>query len=149
MTEAMYNISESEMREIEKIEESQMRNIFKVETGIQVPIHLMYLDGGQVPARYIVKRFELNFLQYIMHQKESSLLYRMLEAQKNEPVRGDWLSECKQIIEEFGINLSMEEIRMMTRNSFRKLTKQKSGDMAFKALLNKPAAQAAGADPSR
>ena len=37
---------------------------------------------------------------------------------------------------------------MKKRNSFRKLTKQKSGDMAFKALLNKPAAQAAGADPS-
>ena len=31
----------------------------------------------------------------------------------------------------------MEEIRMMTRNGFRKLTKQKSGYMAFKALLHK------------
>ena len=52
-------------------------------------------------------------------------------------MRGDRFSECKQIIEEFGINLSMEEISMMTRNGFRKLTKQKSGDMAFKSLLNK------------
>ena len=27
-----------------------MKNIFQVKTGIQVPLHLMYLDLGQVPA---------------------------------------------------------------------------------------------------
>ena len=36
-TEALYNISENEMREIENIKEVQMRNIFQVNTGIQVP----------------------------------------------------------------------------------------------------------------
>ena len=97
----MYNISQSEMREIEKIEESQMRNIFKVKTGIQVPIHLMYLDGGQVPARYTVKRFKLNFLPYIMHQKKSSLLYRMLEAQKSVPVRGIGFLSARRSLRSF------------------------------------------------
>ena len=50
------------MREIEKIEEDQMRNIFQVKTGIQVPINLIYLELGQVPARYQIQRFNLNFL---------------------------------------------------------------------------------------
>ena len=36
-TEALYNITESEMRGIEQIEGDQMRNIFQVKTGIQVP----------------------------------------------------------------------------------------------------------------
>ena len=76
---------------------AQMRNIFKVETVIQVPIYFIYLDGGQVPAIYTIKIFRLNFLQYILHQKESSLLYRMLEAQQKQPVKGDWFSECTQI----------------------------------------------------
>ena len=68
-TKALYNITENEMREIEKIEEDQMRNIFQVNTGIQVPIHLMYLELGQVPARFQIQRFTLNFLQYILQLK--------------------------------------------------------------------------------
>ena len=51
-TEAMYNITEKEMRQLERIEEDHMRNILDVKTGIQVPLHIMYLDLGQVPARY-------------------------------------------------------------------------------------------------
>ena len=61
-TEAMYNITENELRELERIEENQMKNIFKADTGIQVPLHVMHLDGGQVPARYQIKRYKLNFL---------------------------------------------------------------------------------------
>ena len=74
-TEAMYNVTENEIREIERIEEKQMKNIFKAETGIQVPLHIMYLDGGQVPARYQIKRYKLNFMQYILQQDEESLMY--------------------------------------------------------------------------
>ena len=48
--------NEKEMRQLERIEEDHMRNILDVKTGIQVPLHLMYLDLGQVPARYQVKR---------------------------------------------------------------------------------------------
>ena len=95
------------------------------------PIYLIYLDGGQVPTTYTVYKFKLNFLQYIMHQKESSLLYGVLETKKTKKklsqcsaVRGNWLSECDQIFEEFETNLSMEEIRMMKRYSCRKRTEQ-------------------------
>ena len=59
-TEAMYNITQKDLRELEKIEEDQMKNVFPVKTGIQVPLHIMYLDLGQVPARYQVKRYKVN-----------------------------------------------------------------------------------------
>ena len=52
-----------------------------------------------VPPRYTIKRFKLNFFQYILHQKELSLLYRMLEAQQKQPSRGDWFSKCSEIKE--------------------------------------------------
>ena len=74
--EAMYNLTEKELRELERIEENQRKNIFKVETEI----HLMYLDGAQVPAKYQIQRYKLNFLQYVLQQEESSILYTMLEA---------------------------------------------------------------------
>ena len=117
-TEAMYNITENEIRELERIEEKQMKSIFKAETGIQVPLHIMYLDGGQVPARYQIKRYKPNFMQYILQQNEESLLYKMLEAQILQPVKGDWFSECYKILEEFNIILQPESIKLMKREEF-------------------------------
>ena len=121
--EAMYNITEKEMRELERIEEAQMKNIFQAETGIQVPLHIMYLDLGQIPARYQIKRYKLNFLQYILHQEEKSILYKMLQAHETKPVQGDWFSECMKIRKCFNIELSNQEIKSLTRICFRKITK--------------------------
>ena len=85
----------------------------------------MYLDGGQIPARYQIQRYKLNFMQYILQQDEESLLYQMLDAQKEQPVKGDWFSECNKILEEFEINLGSERIKTMSRQEFKRLTKDK------------------------
>ena len=135
--EATYNLTEKDLRELKRIEENQMKNIFKAETGIQVPLHLMYLEGGQVPARYQIQRYKLNFLQYILQQEENSILYTMLEAQRNHRVRGDWFSECEETLKSFEIDISIEDIKSMTRKNFRKITKQKSEEIAFKQLILK------------
>ena len=97
----------------------------------------MYLDGGQVPARYQIQRYKLNFLQYILQQEEESLLYKMLEAQQKQPVKGDWYSECCKIIENFEIELSFETIKSMTRENFKRLTKERSENLAFLELVKK------------
>ena len=44
----------------------------------------------------------------------------MLEAQQKQPVRGDWFSDCTEIIEEFGISMNIEEIQSMSRKQFEK-----------------------------
>ena len=46
---------------------------------------------------------KLVFYQYILQQEETSLLFRFLMAQKEEPRRGDWYSEVQQILKEFEI----------------------------------------------
>ena len=93
----------TELRALERIEEDQMRNVLQVKTGIQVPLHLMYLDLGQTPARYQIYRFKINFLQYILQQEKETLLFKMLDAQQIRPVRGDWFSDVRQIMQELNI----------------------------------------------
>jgi hypothetical protein len=136
-TEAMTHLNEKEIRELERIEEDQMRNIMQVKTGIQVPLHLMYLDLGQTPARYQIYRYKMNFLQYILHQKEESLLSRMLYAQQIRPVRGDWFSGVRQIMEDMHIIMKIEDIKNMSRREFRNLTKLRCEEAAFSDLISK------------
>ena len=61
----------------------------------------------------------------------------MLDAQKEQPVKGDWFSECNKILEEFEINLGSERIKTMSRQEFKRLTKDKSEERAFSELIYK------------
>ena len=61
----------------------------------------------------------------------------MLQAQENNPVQGDWFSECLEIRKCFNIELSLQEIKSLTRKCFRKITKQKCEEIAFKDLIIK------------
>ena len=50
-------------------------------------------------------------LQFILQQNQKCLLHQMLLAQKEHPIRGDWVSEVSKSIEDLGIDLKFEEIR--------------------------------------
>ena len=80
----------------------------------------MYLDLGQKPARP-ENRFKMNFLLYLLQEEEESLLYRMLNAHQNHPVRGYWYSGVHKIMEEMNIVLEIQEIQDMSRIQFRKI----------------------------
>ena len=133
-TEAFYNITENEMRQIEIIEESQMREIFGKKTGIKVSTHLIILELGQIPARFVIKRRKLNYYQKILHTDRSSPRHSMLAAQMKHPTKGDWYSECVQILHEFNIHLTSEEIRSMKSNKFKNIVKARSHEAAHKYL---------------
>ena len=63
-TEAMIDIKEDDFRKIEQLEEEQMRLLFKTEKSCS--LHLLYLESGQKPARFVIKRKILDFYQYIL-----------------------------------------------------------------------------------
>ena len=68
---------------------------------------------------------KLVFYPYILQQEENSLLYRFLMAQKEEPRRGDWYSEVQQILKEFEITNTENEIQSIPPNIFKNLVKKK------------------------
>ena len=132
--ETMYNISEKEYRQIERIEEDMMRRIFK--TGRGCSIYQLYFEAGQLPARILIKRMKLIFFQYILTQKEDSLLFTFLMAQKKCPTRGDWFSDVIHILEEFEIYISEEDLKIMPRHRFKIIVKQKAENAGLRYLKN-------------
>ena len=59
----MYDVLETELRALQKIEESVLLIVSK--THRSCPRHLLYLKTGMYLARYQVHRQMLNFLQYV------------------------------------------------------------------------------------
>jgi hypothetical protein len=91
-SETYYNLKETEVRQLERIEENFLRKLFETTRGC--PISQLYLESGHTPARYEAMRLRLLFLKYILNEKPDSLIYKFLQLQIENPTRGDWASSC-------------------------------------------------------
>ena len=85
--EAWYNLSTSEVTELEKVDEDLLRKV--LECPISTPKEMLYLELGVSPIRNIIRSRRLNFLQYILHEDKESLMYTFLEAQIDNPAKND------------------------------------------------------------
>ena len=116
--ETCYNINEKEYRIIETYEERLLTDA--MQTGSKCPRAILYLDLGVCPARFVVKKYKLNFLHYILNQHEKSLLHRFFTAQLENPTKGDWVTEMKKYIIELEIASSFEEVKTITKTRHEK-----------------------------
>ena len=109
-----YNMNEKEHRLIESYEERLL--IEAIQTGSKCPRAILYLELGLCPARFIINKYKLNFLHYILNQDNQSLLKLFFQAQMDFPVKVDRVSEMKEIISDLDIAKSFEEVRKMKKN---------------------------------
>ena len=101
------------MRQIERIEEDFLRQLFKTTKGC--PLTQLYLESGQIPARFEVKKKRLLFLKYILNQTEESTVSKVFVLQIEQPRKGDWASSCMRDLEYLDIRL-LDSIRERTKN---------------------------------
>ena len=87
-----------------------------------------------MPIKFILQSRRLNFLKYILDQEEGSLLKDIFIEQKNEPKQGDWVSIVKKDLKKLDIKLSFNEIKNMSKSSFKKLVTEKCESAAFHNL---------------
>ena len=85
--ETYYNLKEGEIRQLERIEEQFLTELLKTSQGC--PIVQLYLELGQIPARYEIIKIRLLFLKYILDQNPSSMIFKYFELQLESSGKGD------------------------------------------------------------
>ena len=133
--ETFYNMKETEIRQLERIEEGFLRMMFKTSKGC--PITQLYLESGQFPARFAIMKCRLLFLKCLLEENPESLIYQFLKLQFENPTKGDWASSCFNDLRALEINLSLEEIKNITKKQFKDILKQSINQKAFEYLENK------------
>ena len=130
-----YQLKETELRQLERIEESYLRQVLNTTKGC--PINQLYLSVGHYPARFEIQKMRLLYLKYILHENKESLLYKFFTLQLEMPSKGDWTSTCLKDLQELRIKETLDEIRMMSNPQFSKLVKERIKENAFKYLVGK------------
>ena len=106
----------------------------KLLTPISTPTEMLYLEMGVISIRYIIKTRRLNFLQYILHQDENSLVHSCLTAQLENPCPGEWGLTCLNGLEELDIKWNISDMENMSKCSFRNIVRKKTASRTLDYL---------------
>ena len=108
-----------------------------MKTKKSCPISQLYSETGQWPARFEIKKARMFFLKTILDEDEKSMVAQFFKLQLEHPLKGDWVSTCKTDLKEMKIELGLNEIRIMAKDSFQKLVKTRMTEIALKYLSDK------------
>jgi hypothetical protein len=133
--EVWYNLTEWELRKLERADEKLLRNILNCSS--QVSSEILSLELGLLPVRFIIKLRRILYLEHILKQRnKNSLLYNFFIAQMQDPKTNDWVSTVKKDLEDLDINLEFSDIEELGTNKFTKLCKMQVKLKAFEYLQN-------------
>ena len=107
-SEVWYNLSKSNIEELEKLDNILLRKFLQV--GNSVPTAMLHLELGTLPIRFILTTRRLMFLHYILQEDEESLLFSFLLAQMEDPNDGDWWLTVKNEMEELKLDVTLSEV---------------------------------------
>ena len=106
-------------------------------THSKIPIEALYLETKSNPIRYIIASRRLMYLHSILQRKEDELVRKVYEAQMADPAPGDFIELLKEDKESIGIDLTDNEIEMMSKRKFKNHVKEKIERAAFRYLLDR------------
>ena len=133
--ESYYDLKETEVRQLERIEEGFLRELFKTSHGC--PITQLYLECGLIPARLEILKTRLLYLKYILNQNQDSMLYKFFQIQLETSSKGDWAAMCLNDLKTLNIQESLKEIQDMSESKFKNILKDKVSKEALIYLTEK------------
>ena len=131
-SEAWINLTNKNIRMLEQIDESFLSKILEADSNTSNTIK--YLELGVYPIRFEVMKRKIIFLQYILQQEKTSMIYQVLKATLENPIKNDFIKTCTQYLCALDINMSFEEIEEMTERRLKNLVKDKTEKAAFRYL---------------
>ena len=131
-SEAWVNLTEKNIRTLEQMDEMLLSKIMGCDSNTSNVFK--YLELGVCPVRFEIKKRKLLFLHYLLKEDSSTMVYKVLKATVENPVKNDFVQTCEKYMRELNINLTFEQFGKLSKWSARKIVKQKVTDAAFEYL---------------
>ena len=80
-----------------------------------------YLELGILPVRFEIIKRKILFLQYILQQEETSMVYQVFKTTCENSIKNDFVKTCEKYLTTLEINLTFSDIQNMSKWKFKKL----------------------------
>jgi hypothetical protein len=92
-SEAWGNMSDTDIRNFERLDELLLSKVF--ETDANTSNTFKYLELGIYPIVFEIMKRKLIFPQYILRQDKKSMMYKVIKATCENPLKKDYVQTCK------------------------------------------------------
>ena len=131
-SEAWVNLTHANIRSLEQIDEQLLSRILDSEANTSNA--MKYVELGLYPIRFELMKRKFLFLQYMLKQEKSSMMYQVLKATWENPIKNDFVKTCEEYLNILDIKLSFKEIEEMSEWNLKKLVKVKTEAAGLKYL---------------
>ena len=132
-SEAWTNLTDKDIRGLEQSDEILLSKILDSEANSSNTFK--YLELGIAPLRFEIMKRKILFLQYILKQDKSSMVYQVFQSTCENPVKNDFVRNCEKYLNSLDLKLSFKEISEMSKFRFTKLVKEKISVAAYNYLI--------------
>ena len=132
-SEVLYGLNKDHVETLESVDRFFWRKIFQC--PISTPMEIFYMETHTTPVRFILMSRRLMYYWNILHMDESELVKRFYSAQKMSSCKNDWVLQIREDLNQCKIEKSEEEIKKMTKYSFKKLVQKKIAEASKEFLL--------------
>ena len=122
-SEAWHNISEEEIKMLEKVDEYLLRSLVKGHS--KLPVEFLYLEAGAIPVRFLISCRRILYLWTILQRDENELVKRVFRAQQDEVLPGDFVQLVQADLKLIGAETNEMHIQQMSRETFRNEIRKK------------------------
>ena len=134
-SEAWYNVTKTEIELLETVDVQFLRQVLRAPRS--TPKEMLFLETGCVPFREIIRKKRILFLQYILNEKDDSLLKKFLMKQKENKKPRDWINQVLSDLKELEIEESFETIKSIRKSTLKIMLNDAIKRRAFQDLVIK------------
>ena len=88
-----------------------------------------------MPIRWVVPQRRINFLKHILSRKETELLRKIFEAQKQHPTQGDFVRLVESDLKKLGLSYEQVSSENVSKPMLKKMLKENAQTAAFGELF--------------
>ena len=132
-SEAWHGVTQANVASLEVVDQALLRAILNAHKG--TPNEFLYLETGAMPIRWVVPQRRINFLKHILSRKETELLRKIFEAQKQHPTQGDFVRLVESDLKKLGLSYEQVSSENVSKPMLKKMLKENAQTAAFGELF--------------
>ena len=143
-SEAWHGVTDAHIATLESLDLTLLRGILNAHG--KTTKEFLYLETGVVPIKWIIAQRRINYLKHILDRDESELIRKVYLAQREQPLRGDFVRLVEKNIKDIGLTyeqatsneITKEKLKSLVKNvAFQQLLQQQGGHKKVKEIVYK------------
>ncbi len=131
-SQAWSNITDTDIKKLNVLQLKFLKRAIRAKQATSNSF--VYLELGVLPISYEIHKRQLSFLHHIVHMEENDPAKEMWRNQQALPSYANWWTDVKQLMVTYSLNLSEENIKGMSKDTFKAKVKGAVRKKAFQDL---------------